>query len=54
MPVIYLDTVLTNGELDLFYDAAPCRFDSKDFFDLHNMVCASGTEVNARCSHDLS
>ena len=53
VPVVDLDAVLPNRELDLVYDHVSRRLDAEYLRCLHDMVSASLPVVDAGCSHHL-
>ena len=53
MPLVDLDTILTDSELDLLDDLAASCLDTQDLGRLHDVVSRGGTVINARDSHHL-
>lgn len=54
MSVIYLDTILSNSELDLFNDASSCSFNSQNLCSLHDMIGRCSSEVDTWGAHHFS
>ena len=54
VPVVDLNTVLTNRELDLLNDRISCSFDSKNFGCLHDMISRGEAVIYSWCSHHSS
>ena len=53
MPLVDLDTILANSELDLLDDLAASCLDTQDLGRLHDVVSGGGPVINARDSHNL-